>query len=65
MFKMGKAHRGSSGPISLLKWGHLAQSCIKMVLKFVSDLPVSPPGLVSLFSVKTRQAELQIEEVLI
>lgn len=62
MGKVGKDHSGSSGPTSLLKQGHPAQNCIKMVLEFISDLPVFPPGLVFLFSVKTRQAELQIRK---
>lgn len=60
MVKMGRDHRGSFGPHSLLEQGHLAQNHIKMVPEFVSDLPLSPPWLAFLFSVKTRQAEWQI-----
>lgn len=62
MGKMGRDHRGSPGPHCLLKQGHLAQNHIKMVLEFDSDLSLSSPGLVFLFSVKTRQAELHIRK---
>lgn len=62
MGKRERDQRWSSGPNSLLKQGHLAQNCIKMLLEFISDLPVSPPGLVFLISVKRRQTELQIRK---